>query len=221
MKRKHRAWLLASATLWVAVAGVAGCGDDAETVPPAQGNPSGQPPPQRPPPGAARADAGADGGDASTMPSNLPPMPPPRDFQEQDFSESDRSRDPFRPFTQLFEQQAKARTSTQRNVLVDQYALEELKLLGIVTRAPARALIADPNGLGIVAKVGDFLGKPELVHSGGPNGIDVAINWRVDRIREADVVFIREDASHPEIPPTTRVMSLHPAEEAAPRGGRR
>jgi type IV pilus assembly protein PilP len=108
----------------------------------------------------------------------------------------------------------------QRNVLVDRYALEELKLLGVVTRGATRALLADPTGLGWVAKVGDFIGKAELVHSGGPNGVDVAINWRVDRIRNDDVVFIREDASHPEIPPTTRVLSLRPVEEGTGAGVR-
>jgi type IV pilus assembly protein PilP len=213
-----RAWLLASAALWVSAANLAGCGDD-ETVqpPPPQPNPSGTPAP-------AAADAGAlDGASdaaADAMPANLPPLPV-KEFGEPDFSESDRSRDPFRAFTQLFEQQAKARTTNQRNVIMDRYALEEMKLLGIVTRAPARALLADPTGLGWVAKVGDFIGKPELVSTGGPTGVDVSINWRVDRIRESDVVFIREDASHPEIPPTTRVMSLHPLEEDSPSGARR
>ena len=89
--------------------------------------------------------------------------------------------------------------------------------MGIVTRGGPRALITDPTGLGWVVKVGDFVGKSEMVNSGGPTGTDVAINWRVDRIRDGDVVFIREDPSHPEIPPTTRVISLRPPEAAAPR----
>ena len=71
-----------------------------------------------------------------------------------------------------------------------------------------------------MAKVGDFVGKAELVHAGGPSGTDVAVNWRVDRIREGDVVFIREDPSHPEIPPTTRVMSLRPTEDTDKNGRR-
>jgi len=76
--------------------------------------------------------------------------------------------------------------------------------------------------LGWVAKVGDFVGKSELVHAGGPTGTDVAVNWRVDRIRDGDVVFIREDPSHPEIPPTTRVVALRtPEEEAGQKAGNR
>ena len=113
--------------------------------------------------------------------------------------------------------QNKTRISVQRKVLVDRYALEELKLVGLVTGNPSRALLIDPTGLGWVAKVGDFVGKPELVHSGGPTGTDVPINWRVDRIRSGDVVFIREDPSHPEIPPTTRVIALRALEDSRPR----
>jgi type IV pilus assembly protein PilP len=41
----------------------------------------------------------------------------------------------------------------------------------------------------------------------------VAINWRVDRIRENDIVFLREDPSHPEIPPTNRVIVLYPSDQ--------
>lgn len=153
---------------------------------------------------AADAGAPADGGAPE-----LPPLPL-REFQEADFSESDRSRDPFRSFESLFATQAKGRVTIQRQVLVDRYALDELKLVGVVSRAPPRALLTDPTGLGWVVKVGDFVGKAEIVHAGGQTGVDVAVNWRVDRIRESDVVFIREDPSHPEIPPTTRVIALRP-----------
>ncbi|KYF77101.1 pilus assembly protein PilP, partial [Sorangium cellulosum] len=150
------------------------------------------------------ADAGA---------PEMPPLPL-REFQEADFSESDRSRDPFRSFESLFATQARGRVTIQRQVLVDRFALDELKLVGVVSRAPARALVTDPTGLGWVIKVGDFVGKAEIVHAGGPTGVDVAVNWRVDRIRDSDVVFIREDPSHPEIPPTTRVIALRPLGDA-------
>ena len=223
MSARLGAWMLAVTGLLLTAAVAGGCGDETEPPPPPQGSPSGAPagsgaPAPPPAHGAADAGAGADGGDASTVPADLPPLPV-REFQEADFVESDRSRDPFRPFTSVFVQQAKVRTANQRQVLIDSYALDELKLLGIVTRAPARALLSDPTGLGFVAKVGDFVGKAELVHTGGPTGVDVAINWRIDRIRESDVIFIREDAAHPEIPPTTRVMALHPLEDER-RGGR-
>lgn len=190
---------------------LAGCEDETvvtSTKKPAGANaPAVTSSPRRPAaPGAtgAAADAGA---------PELPPLPL-REFQEADFTESERSRDPFRSFESLFATQARGRITIQRQVLVDRFALDELKLVGVVTRAPARALLTDPTGLGWVVKVGDFVGKAEIVHSGGPTGVDVAVNWRVDRIRESDVVFIREDPSHPEIPPTTRVIALRPLGEA-------
>jgi type IV pilus assembly protein PilP len=205
--RVHRAVLLAA--LCLPLAAFVACGDD-----PAQ-NPQTHPGQ----PVAAAGAAGPDGGaDAAVDPSAGLPALPLRDFQEKDFTESEANRDPFRTYPSLFVTQAKAKVTLQRKVLVDRYALDELKLIGIITRASPRAMLIDPTAFGWVAQVGDFVGKAELVHSGGPAGADVAINWRVDRIREADVVFIREDPSHPEIPPTTRVVALRTAEEDAQNG---
>jgi type IV pilus assembly protein PilP len=191
---------------------LAGCGDDVVTSTGAPKTLPGAPTPtpgQAPKPGAKAA--------ASVSPTaNMPPLPK-RDFQERDFAESDANRDPFRSFASDLVAAAKTRVTIQRKVLVDRYALEELKLVGLVSGRPSRALLIDPTGLGWIAKVGDFVGKPELVHSGGPTGTDVPINWRVDRIRASDVVFVREDPSHPEIPPTTRVIALRAVEETTPR----
>jgi type IV pilus assembly protein PilP len=161
-----------------------------------------------------RADAGAD----ASPEANLPPLPL-REFQESDFSETDRSRDPFRSFATAFALQIKGRTTLQRHVLIDRYALDELKLVGVVSRGEPRALLVDPTNLGWVVKVGDFVGKAEIVHSGGPTGTDVAINWRIDRIRAGDVVFLREDPSHPEIPPATRVLALRVPENTPVASG--
>ncbi len=198
-------WMIAVAL----AAALAGCGGD-DVVKPPPGR-SGAPAAAAPPPGqpAPRASSSAA---APSPTANMPPLPK-RDFQERDFAESEGNRDPFRGFAADLAQQNKRAVVVQRKVLVDQYSLEELKLVGLVTGAPSRALLIDPKGLGWIAKVGDFVGKPEVVHSGGPSGIDVPINWRVDRIRPADVVFIREDPSHPEIPPTTRVIALRTVEE--------
>ena len=162
----------------------------------------------------------AGGAPASAL-AKMPTLPL-REFQERDFAETDQSRDPFRSFVQVFVAQAQSHSLLQRKVLVERYALDELRLVGIVLGAPSRALLLDPSTLGWVAKVGDFVGKSELVHAGGPTGTDVAVNWRVDRIRDGDVVFIREDPSHPEIPPTTRVVALRtPEEEAGQKPGNR
>ncbi len=182
----------------------AGCGEDAIVVPTA---PTGTAVAKAP----NKAKGAASAAPTVSPTANMAPLPL-REFQEADFAETDKSRDPFRSYEGLFLRQAKTRVVLQREVLIDRFALDELKLVGIVSRGGASALLTDPTGLGWVAKVGDFVGKAELVHSGGPTGTDVAINWRVDRIRADDVVFIREDSSHPEIPPTTRVIALRPGD---------
>jgi type IV pilus assembly protein PilP len=56
------------------------------------------------------------------------------------------------------------------------------------------------------------------VHIGGSNGPEYQLNWRVDRIREGDVVLIREDPAQPAIPPATRVIQLHPESDKQAEG---
>jgi type IV pilus assembly protein PilP len=193
--------------------GVAGCGNDKNDIPPvtpkgANGAVATQPP--------AAAPAASGTAKAIDPLAGLPPLPL-REFQEKEFSESEESRDPFRSYSSVFTEQAKIHSVNQRKVLAERFALDELKLIGIVTRGGPYALLmdADSHPLGYVARPGDFVGKAEIVHSGGPTGNDVAINWRVDRIREGDVVFVREDPSHPEIPPTHHVVALRTPDEEA------
>ncbi|MDI1433047.1 pilus assembly protein PilP [Polyangium sorediatum] len=188
----------------------AGCEEDEFYVPP----PSATPPPGAGPDGGV----GTDGGVLAAKKEQL--ELPQREFGEVDFTETEKNRDPFRGFASVFAQQAKGRTVVQRTVVIERYALDELKLSGLVTRSQPRALFIDPANVGWVIKVGDFVGKPEIVRTGGPAGIDVAINWRVDRIRDGDVVFVREDPAHPEIAPVTRVVALFPEENAGNEGRR-
>ncbi|HVK65336.1 MAG TPA: pilus assembly protein PilP [Polyangium sp.] len=188
----------------------AGCEEDEFYVPP----PSATPPPGAAPDGGV----GTDGGAVAAQKEQL--ELPQREFGEADFTETEKNRDPFRGFASVFAQQAKGRTVVQRTVVIERYALDELKLSGLVTRSQPRALFIDPANVGWVLKVGDFVGKPEIVRTGGPTGVDVAINWRVDRIRDGDVVFVREDPAHPEIAPVTRVVALFPEENAGNEGRR-
>lgn len=219
----HRARGSRVALAALAIAFWCGCGQDEPPPPPPPPPPPGQQPQQgagTPAQASApvrQVDAGADAAVESPATAPLPV----RVFQESDFVETDQSRDPFRSFEGMFVTQAKGRVVQQRQVLVDRFALDELKLVGVVTRGAPSALFTDPTGLGWIVKIGDFLGKAELVHVGGPTGSDVAVNWRVDRIRAADIVFVREDPSHPEIPPVTRVIALYPVEEDRALGGRR
>jgi len=140
--------------------------------------------------------------------------PPKVEVQETEFTESARSRDPFRSFAKSFAQDVKASVHSQRHVILSQYALDELKLIGIVTRAePAKAMLVDPTGKGFVIQRGQFVGRADVVQAAGTSGTVYEINWRVDRIRPSDVVLIREDPSNPDVPSATRVIPLRPEEE--------
>lgn len=149
-------------------------------------------------------DADAGGGDAG---------PPMVAFQESEFSESDRSRDPFRSYAEQFAEEVKTRThGGEKPVVLRQYSLDELKLIGIVTRVhPAVAMLVDPTGKGHVIHRGQFVGRPEIVQAPGTSTASYEVNWRVDRIRAGDVVLVREDPSNPDVPTATRVIPLRPA----------
>lgn len=147
-----------------------------------------------------------------------PLAPPPlarMEFAENDFVESDRNRDPFRTYVATFAPPERQRVAqNQRAVLLPQFSIDELKLVAIVTGGDfPRAMVIDPAGKGWVLKRGDFIGRPEIVHIGGANGADYQLNWRVDKVRDGDVVFLREDPAQPGIPPASRVVSLHPEQQ--------
>jgi type IV pilus assembly protein PilP len=164
---------------------------------------------------------------ASTTTKNGPPAPrpvasatasasasasaePAPEYSENDFVESDHNRDPFRSFL-LQNQAVNRQVSNQRKTELAEYSIDELKLVAIVLGADQpRAMFVDPTGKGTVVYKGTFICRPEVVHVGGNNGTEYQLNWRVDRIREGDVVLIREDPAQPAIPPATRVVPLHP-----------
>jgi type IV pilus assembly protein PilP len=166
------------------------------------------------------ASAAATASAASPSASAAAASPPPKvEVQETEFSESERSRDPFRSFAKSFSQDTKARVHSQREVILGQYALDELKLIGIVTRAePAKAMLVDPTGKGFVIQRGQFVGRADVVQAAGASGAVYEINWRVDRIRPSDVVLIREDPSNPDVPSATRVIPLRPEDEMSGTG---
>jgi type IV pilus assembly protein PilP len=85
--------------------------------------------------------------------------------------------------------------------------------VGIVSRIqPAKAMLVDPTGKGHVIKRGQFVGRAEIVQ-GGTSGADYEINWRVERVRDSDVVLVREDPANPDVPSATRVISLRTADK--------
>jgi type IV pilus assembly protein PilP len=132
-----------------------------------------------------------------------------------DFNDSSTMRDPFLSYAREFAEEAKKRVRSQRDVVLDQYGLDELKLAGLVTGIrPARAMLIDPTKKGHVIHEGQFVGRAEVVQ-GGASGADYEINWRVDRIRDSDIVLVREDPSNPDVPSATRVIPLRPDEVLA------
>ena len=135
-------------------------------------------------------------------------------FSDDDFAELDiQNRDPFRSYAKAFKAQAAA--PAQRRVLMPSTSLDEMKLIAIVTGiATPRAMLTDTAQVGHVIRRGDYIGRPEVVQTGGSEGMPVTLNWRVDRIRPGSVVLTREDPTAPDKPPLTRVMPLHEGGEA-------
>lgn len=188
------------------LAGLPACGDD---PPPAKktAKPAAKA-------NAAATKAGSRKGkqEESAAPIDTSPPPPPVDFQDEDFVETEQNRDPFRPFGDIFAARETGRTQVQRPVVLAEYSIDELKLVGIVSRInPAKAMVVDPKGQGHVVHRGDFVGKAERVQAGSLD-TEFELNWRIDRIRDQDVVLVREDPSNPDVPSATRVLGLRPEE---------
>ncbi|HET9931136.1 MAG TPA: pilus assembly protein PilP [Polyangiaceae bacterium] len=137
--------------------------------------------------------------------------PPRVRIEESDFVESDRNRDPFRSFVRSFVEDKTGERRNQREVVLSDYSLDELKLIGIVTRMqPAKAMLVDPTGKGHVIQRGQFVGRPDVVQGTGRGGSTYEVNWRVDSIRDGDVVLVRSDPANPDVPTATRVIPLRP-----------
>jgi type IV pilus assembly protein PilP len=169
------------------------------------------------PPTTATTPIGSGAPSAAAPPVNAPPAakdvaPAPKiEVVEAELTESERSRDPFRSFLSIFKEESKGAARSQREVVLSQFAIDELKLIGIVTRVqPAKAMLVDPGGTGHVVQRGQFVGKADIVQAAGRTGASYEINWRVDRIRDGDIVLIREDPANPDVPTATRVIPLRP-----------
>jgi type IV pilus assembly protein PilP len=154
----------------------------------------------------ARNEGGAGGQDSDQA-------PPKVEYQEEDFVETETSRDPFRAFVDIFVAQTQATTKTKRPVVLEEFTLDELKLIGIVGRIqPAKAMLLDPNGEAKVVHRNDYVGRAERVQV-GTTSAEFEINWRVDSIRDGDIVLVREDPTNPDVPSATRVLALRPEDE--------
>ncbi len=136
---------------------------------------------------------------------------PPSAIDEAELGESERSRDPFRSYAEMFIEEARRTVHSQRQVVLDQFSLDELKLIGIARSGnEAVAMLVDPSGRGHTVRRGQFVGRADVVQGAGQGATSYEINWRVDRIRDGDVVFVREDPRNPDVPSATKVIPLRP-----------
>jgi len=150
---------------------------------------------------APRAAANASAAAASTAAEAL-------SYRDSDFVDSERNRDPFRSFAS--ELKGKAPIVAQRAVIMPNTPIDAMKLIAIISGInQPRAMLVDEKGVGYVTARGDFVGKADVVQGGGSENIPIALNWRVDRIRDNEVVLAREDPSAPNRPPLTKVIPLH------------
>lgn len=189
--------------LLIALASAAGCGGDEEAAGPiGLGSGDGSDGKKK------KEDKGGSQASAAIVDSG------PIIYTDEDFSELDiQNRDPFRSYAKAFKAQAAA--PAQRRVLLPSTSLDEMKLIAIITGiATPRAMLTDTASVGHVIRRGDYIGRPEVVQTGGSEGMPVTLNWRVDRIRPGSVVLTREDPTAPDKPPLTRVMPLHEGGEA-------
>jgi len=134
--------------------------------------------------------------------------PSERAYRDSDFVESEHNRDPFRSY--VIELRAKTPVVAQRMVLMPETSVDDMRLIAIISGVEQpRAMIVDAAGVGYTATRGDFLGKAEVVQGPGADALPVALNWRVERIRDNELVLAREDPSAPGRAPLTKVIALH------------
>ena len=174
------------------------------------------------------------GSKPTTTTNDLPPPPPRRlapvasastsvsapklELTEGDFTPSDQNRDPFRGYAEIFAAQNTKKSAAQQKIVADRYALDELKLVAVVTgNTASRAMFVDPSGKGHVVTRGELVGRSESVRATAQKGVQsYEASWKVDRIREGDVVFVREDPERPNVAAATRVIALRPEGDPPP-----
>jgi len=179
----------------VALVLAAACGDDAKDR---------AAPPPRPPPRAAAAPAGSpvaalQPGVEQSKESLLQEVRK-RQLTNEDFKETATNRDPFRSFLSTFATQV-VNVKPQHRILLDKFALEELKLVAIVggNGLSPRAMFVDPTGTGQSVVRGDHMSKADAL---------------VTRVAPDRVFFqIEEDLGGGGKPKLTeRVVELHAGE---------
>lgn len=164
-----------------------------------------QPPAPGPAPAAAPKPATVASASASASSSSITVV-----FNEGDFSESDSNRDPFHDFGRAFLPASDTKAVPQYTVVLDKFGIDELKLVAIVNAGDGtRAMFIDPHGKGWTVMRGMHIGRGENVKLGTGTLTSYPLYWKIDRIKENEVVLVREDSLHPEVAPTYREIPLH------------
>ena len=131
-------------------------------------------------------------------------------YRDEDFIESISNRDPFKIYTTQY--RADLPEGAQRRVYMPNTAVEEMRLIAIVTGVPKpKAMLLDPLGVGHVVERGDYVGRPKVIQASG--NVAMTLNWRVDRIRENEVVLTQEDATDPTRIAMTKIIPLRDENE--------
>ena len=137
------------------------------------------------------------------------PQSPPPNRALSAVPEAVDGRDPFQSAVPVPGAVTPPRAADDRPRKSKRFTIDELKLVGIVSTSDSpRAMLVDPRGKGWVVTRGELLGRAEVIHDGEG---DHPVSWRVDRIRESEVVLVREDAARSTVPSSTRVLALHHA----------
>lgn len=209
---------------------VAACGDDAPRAS-ARGLAGGTAAPSSRPgasaaPSAAASAAAGDGGVADAS------RPPALVVNDNDFNESDRTRDPFRNFARDFVPVVRNQETIEETMIkLRQYGIDELRLVAVITgSANPYAMVVDSTGRGTIVRRGEYVGRPETIGGGTDGTVPHQAPWRLARIvagrvrRDADnnlteipaeIVFEREDRLNPTAPRAERSLTLNPAAAAA------
>lgn len=138
-------------------------------------------------------------------------------FKDDDFVESERHRDPFRSFNLNKAkpgQGPEVAAHTQRHVIMPETSVESMKLIAVISGLTRpKAMLTDSHNVGYVVQRGDYIGAAKVFQTTG--SVAITLNWRVDRIRDNEVVLTRQDPSDPGRPPLSRIISMR--EEVATR----
>ena len=202
MQRTHiRSLLTASALSAFALSSLTACEGETITVGGTPGSTTAAPSAPTPSEPTAAEESEAAAAAAPVAPT----------YRDEDFVEAATNRDPFRNYAQMFVPVVGGGAiPVQRQVRMDSTAIEEMRLIAIVSGVPnPSAMILDMAGTGHTVHRGDYVGRPDFVSTGGAESVPITLNWRIDRISPSEVVLTRDDPSAPNRMALTRVMPLH------------